>query len=68
MTIAQEPAARAESSLEGLPEALLIEMYAKMWQARRVSQRALALHLGGELSISPPAKVGRDATTLRTGW
>ncbi len=35
MTIAQERAATTESSLDGLSHDLLIEMYSRMWQARR---------------------------------
>ena len=50
MTIAQDRAATAESSLEGLPDELLLEMYARMWQARRVSQR---------LTAAPPPRTRR---------
>jgi 2-oxoisovalerate dehydrogenase E1 component alpha subunit len=63
MTIAQERVAAAESSLDGLPHELLIEMYAKMWQARRVSQRALALHRAGVIHLSVPSD-GHEAVQV----
>lgn len=63
MTIAQERAAATGSSLDGLAHDLLIEMYAKMWQARRVSQRALALHRAGVIHLSVPSD-GHEAAQV----
>lgn len=45
----------ADTDLTTLPHELLIEMYANMWQARRVSQRALALHRAGVIHLAVPS-------------
>jgi 2-oxoisovalerate dehydrogenase E1 component alpha subunit len=45
----------ADINVQGLPRELLLEMYKKMWQARRVSQRALALHRAGVIHLAVPS-------------
>ena len=45
----------ADINVAGLPRELLLEMYKKMWQARRVSQRALALHRAGVIHLAVPS-------------
>jgi 2-oxoisovalerate dehydrogenase E1 component alpha subunit len=49
--------------LVSLPRELLIEMYAKMWQARRVSERALALHRAGVIHLAVPCD-GHEAVQV----
>jgi 2-oxoisovalerate dehydrogenase E1 component alpha subunit len=51
------------SSLDGLPDELLLQMYEKMWQARRVSERALALHRAGVIHLAVPSD-GHEAVQV----
>lgn len=51
------------SSLDDLPYDLLLQMYEKMWQARRVSERALALHRAGVIHLAVPSD-GHEAVQV----
>ena len=59
VTTSQTPAHElpplAPIDVSGLPHELLLEMYRTMWQARRVSQRALALHRAGVIHLAVPS-------------
>jgi 2-oxoisovalerate dehydrogenase E1 component alpha subunit len=64
MTITRKDAAESTTvDLDGLSHDLLLEMYAKMWQARRVSQRALALHRAGVIHLAVPSD-GHEAVQV----
>ena len=49
--------------LADLPHELLLEMYAKMWQGRHVSQRALQLHRAGVIHLAVPSD-GHEAVQV----
>jgi 2-oxoisovalerate dehydrogenase E1 component alpha subunit len=51
--------------LDDLPRELLLQMYEKMWQGRRVSQRALQLHRAGVIHLAVPSD-GHEAVQVGT--
>jgi 2-oxoisovalerate dehydrogenase E1 component alpha subunit len=51
------------SGLDDLPHDVLLQMYEKMWQARRVSERALALHRAGVIHLAVPSD-GHEAVQV----
>lgn len=59
------PAPTTTADLDGLPHALLLEMYEKMWQGRRVSERSLQLHRAGVIHLSVPCD-GHEAAQVGT--
>jgi 2-oxoisovalerate dehydrogenase E1 component alpha subunit len=52
-----------DNRLDDIPRDTLLEMYAKMWQARRVSERALALHRAGVIHLAVPCD-GHEAVQV----
>lgn len=54
MSTTQQRPASLPIDLSGVPSALLLVMYEKMWQARRVSTRALQLHRAGVVHLAVP--------------
>jgi len=55
----------APIDVSGLDRELLLKMYEKMWQARRVSERALALHRAGVIHLAVPSD-GHEAVQIGT--
>ncbi|HUG16752.1 MAG TPA: thiamine pyrophosphate-dependent dehydrogenase E1 component subunit alpha, partial [Thermomicrobiales bacterium] len=55
--------AHGSTSLDDLSHDLLLQMYEKMWQARRVSERALALHRAGAVHLAVPSD-GHEAVQV----
>src|SRR5438552_15571726 len=53
----------APIDVSGLDRDLLLRMYEKMWQARRVSERALALHRAGVIHLAVPSD-GHEAVQV----
>jgi 2-oxoisovalerate dehydrogenase E1 component alpha subunit len=64
-TQARTDATTGDRSLDGLPQDLLLQMYEKMWQGRRVSQRALQLHRAGVIHLAVPSD-GHEAVQVGT--
>jgi 2-oxoisovalerate dehydrogenase E1 component alpha subunit len=52
-----------DNRLTDIPHDTLLEMYARMWQARRVSERALALHRAGVIHLAVPCD-GHEAVQV----
>ena len=55
--------ATSATGFDDLPDELLIEMYEKMWQGRRVSERSLQLHRAGVIHLSVPCD-GHEAVQV----
>lgn len=59
----EQTQATTSNDLDGLPQDLLLKMYAGMWQGRRVSQRALQLHRAGVIHLAVPCD-GHEAAQV----